>query len=112
MDDDQDDMPEPEDEVPVPMPPNGKPVAYDYTHEDMAEAADRAIALLQPIVEEDIYKQLMRVQFDLDDVISLLKNFKNRVAIHAFANGKLVWRHEGLPQVEGPIDLEKLVKKD
>jgi nicotinic acid phosphoribosyltransferase len=111
--DDQDEDDEgPEDQLPIPMPPVARKVTYEYTHEDLVVAADRAIKLLEPILDEDIYKGLMRVQFDVDDVVALLKNFKNRVAIHAFQSGKLVWQNDILPHVDETIDLGKLLKKD
>ncbi len=107
-DQDEDDPDKPS----IPMPPPRRPAAYEYTHEDMVVAADRAIKLLEPMLDEDIYKGLMRVQFDLDDVVALLKNFKNRVAIHAFQSGKLVWQNDILPHVDDVMDIRKILRKD
>lgn len=106
------DQDEDENEPSIPMPPPRRPAAYEYTHEDMVVAADRAIKLLEPMLDEDIYKGLMRVQFDLDDVVALLKNFKNRVAIHAFQSGKLVWQNDILPHVDDVMDIRKILGKD
>ena len=89
---------------PIPGPPKAKVSPYDLEHHDIVDVVDRVVALLMPVFDEPIWKNMPKVQFDLDDAVTILKAFKNRVIVDAYAKGKMAWQTPALtPEQEADV---------